>query len=75
VWVGAARALDGYRARWGLERATEPLGLGHGALAGLPATRLADHLRTARHLDEARARLGRRHPAELELGLGIGIGR
>jgi hypothetical protein len=71
VWVGAARVLDDYRGRWGLERSAEPLGLDDGAgMAALPPARLADHLRTARHLDEARARLGCRRPAELELGLG-----
>jgi hypothetical protein len=35
----------------------------------MPLTRLADHLRVTRRLDEARVRLGRRPPAEMELGL------
>lgn len=78
VWVGAARALDEYRARWGLERSSDPLGLDesaggrHGAVAVLPAARLAEHVRASRRLDEARARLGHRRPAEIELGLGLG---
>jgi hypothetical protein len=35
----------------------------------MPPRRLADHLRTARHLDETRAQLGRREAASVELGL------
>jgi hypothetical protein len=70
VWLDAAQAMDDYRARWGIERSLEPLGLD--GLRALPAARLADHLRTARRLDEARARLGRREPVAVELGLGLG---
>lgn len=68
TWLTAARAIDAYRARWGLERATEPLGTDH-AVSSLPPARLADHLRVTRQLDAARVRLGRRAPAEMELGL------
>ncbi len=68
TWLAAARALDGYRTRWGVERASEPLGTDR-PLSSLPAARLADHVRVARQLDAARARLGRRAPAEMELGL------
>jgi conjugative relaxase-like TrwC/TraI family protein len=68
TWVGAARAIDAYRGRWGIGKATEPLGADR--LSSLPPDRLADHLRLTRHLDAARRSLGRRPPAELELGLG-----
>jgi hypothetical protein len=68
TWLTAARAIDAYRERWGIERAAEPLGTDR-SLSSLPPTRLADHLRVARQLDAARQRLGRRAPAEMELGL------
>jgi hypothetical protein len=68
TWLAAARVIDAYRERWGIERAVEPLGAGR-SLSSLPPGRLADHLRVARQLDTARVRLGRRAPAEMELGL------
>jgi hypothetical protein len=68
TWLGAARAIDAYRARWGIERAAQPLGA-DSALSSLSSARLADHLRVTRQLDAARGRLGRRAPAEMELGL------
>jgi hypothetical protein len=68
TWFSAARAIDAYRERWGIERATEPLDAER-TLSSLPPARLADHLRVARQLDAARVRLGRRAPAEMELGL------
>jgi len=68
TWLSAARAIDAYRERWGIERASEPLDAGR-TLSSLPPARLADHLRVARQLDAARVRLGRRAPAEMELGL------
>ena len=46
-----------YRARWGVERAPEPLGTDR-PLSSLPAARLADHLRVARQLDAARVSSG-----------------
>ncbi len=72
VWVGAAAVIDRYRARWGLERSVDPLGLPArpAGLATLPASRLADHLRTTRHLEAARSRLGLGEPFEVERGLG-----
>jgi conjugative relaxase-like TrwC/TraI family protein len=72
VWVGAARAIDAYRQRWGTDRAGGPLGVDGWpkSLASVSADRLADHLRTARHVDVARVRLGRRSPVEMELGRG-----
>jgi len=68
TWLTAARAIDAYRARWGIELAAEPLGADR-TLSSLPAARLAEHLRVERQLDAARMRLGRRAPAEMELGL------
>jgi conjugative relaxase-like TrwC/TraI family protein len=72
VWLGAARSLDAYRERWGLTHATEPLGEREGpqGLAVLPADHLADHVRTRREIDVARARLGWREPVTVERGLG-----
>ena len=68
TWLKVARTIDAYRERWGLERDTEPLGIER-TLSSLPPARLADHLRVTRQLDSARVRLGRRPPAEMELGL------
>jgi conjugative relaxase-like TrwC/TraI family protein len=68
TWLRAARAIDAYRERWGIERVAEPLGTGR-SLSSLPPTRLADHLRVTRQVDLARLTLGRRAPAEMELGL------
>ncbi len=68
TWLTAARTMDAYRTRWGIERASEPLGTDH-PVSSLPAARLADHIRVARQLDAARVRLRRRAPAEMELGL------
>ena len=71
VWIGAAQAIDGYRARWGIERSSvEPLGAS--PLAALPGDRLADHVRTTRRIDEARVRLGWREPRQAERGLDLG---
>jgi hypothetical protein len=68
TWLTAARTIDAYRERWGVERAAEPLGTDR-PRSSLPPARLADHLRVERQLDAARLRLGRRAPAEMELGL------
>jgi hypothetical protein len=68
TWLTAARAIDAYRERWGIERAAEPLGTAR-SLSSLPPARLADHLRVTRQLDVVRLTLGRRAPAEMELGL------
>ena len=70
TWVGAARAIDAYRGRWGIRDGAESLGVGRVGLSSLPPAQLADHLRVTRQLDAARQTLGRRAPAELELGLG-----
>jgi conjugative relaxase-like TrwC/TraI family protein len=72
LWLDTAKVIDAYRARWGLHATREPEPLGAGdraALTAMPPARLADHLRTARRLDETRARLGLRRPAAVELGL------
>ena len=70
TWVGAAQAIDAYPARWDVRQGPEPLGVDRDRLSSLPPTRLADHVRVTRQLDAARLALGRRAPAELELGLG-----
>jgi len=70
VWLGAARAIEDYRARWGVQRSVEPLGVGRDELAALPPARLAHHLTALRQVEVARARLGRREPVAVELGLG-----
>lgn len=70
VWRGAARAIDAYRDRWGVNHATEPLGP-PASVASLPAGRLADHVRTERQLAAARARLGWREPLTAERGLDV----
>jgi conjugative relaxase-like TrwC/TraI family protein len=70
LWVGAARALDAYRDRWGLSGSVEPLGTtASPELASLPTARLADFVRTRRHLDAVRTRLGRGDPVGVDLGL------
>ncbi len=72
VWVGAARALDAYRDRWGHPHTVEPPGVTNSSpgLASLPPNRLADHVRTERQIAAARARLGWREPVTTERGLG-----
>jgi conjugative relaxase-like TrwC/TraI family protein len=60
VWRDAARAIDGYRRRWSVSRGGDALG-SDGLTSGvssLPTDRLVDHLRTARHMEVARQRLG-----------------
>ena len=72
IWLGAAGAIDAYRSRWGLHAARDPVAIGPSdlpALASMSSERLADHLRTARRLAEARMRLGLRDPVSMELGL------
>ena len=72
VWRDAARAIEGYRRRWGLTRAREAFGLDDPPrpLSGFDAARLADHLRTMHAVDVARARLGRREVPTVELFVG-----
>ncbi len=71
LWLGAARAIDAYRERWGLDRSPEAFGaVSTPEVASLPPVRLADLVRTARHLHSVRTRLGRREPVAVELGLG-----
>lgn len=69
AWLGAARALDAYRDRWGEAHAAEP-GAPSRSLASLPPSRLADHVRTEREVGAARARLGWRAPFVTERGRG-----
>ncbi len=72
AWADAAKVIDAYRDRWGVGQAPEPLGVGDApsSLAALPVDRLADHVRTVRHLEEVRSRLGLRQPVAVELSLG-----
>jgi conjugative relaxase-like TrwC/TraI family protein len=71
-WVDAARALDAYRDRWGQAHTAEPgaPAPSPSSLASLPASRLADHVRTGRRVAAARARLGWRAPVTAERVLG-----
>jgi conjugative relaxase-like TrwC/TraI family protein len=72
VWRDAARAIEGYRRRWGLTRTPDAFGLGDPPQprAALGAARLADHVRTMHTVDAARVRLGHREPLSIELSLG-----
>jgi conjugative relaxase-like TrwC/TraI family protein len=77
TWQDGARAVTGYRSRWGVSDRSRPLGTeGSGrALAAMGAQRLADHLATSRRLDAARRELGReagRWADPPDLGLGRG---
>ncbi len=71
VWRGAARALDAFRERWGRPHSVEPPGVPSvaPALTSLPATCLADHVRTEREVVAARVRLGWRGPMVAERGI------
>ncbi len=62
LWVGAAEVLNAYRGRWGNDRAAAAIGVPGSlpCLWSLPAARLADHIRTARRVEEVRSRLGLR---------------
>jgi len=69
VWLGASRALDAYRERWGHAHAPAPAGESAN-LAALPVHRLADHIRTERVIAAARVRLGWSEPATVDRGRG-----
>jgi hypothetical protein len=60
VWRDAAQAIDAYRHDWGVSKGTDALGVSGLAsgISSLPTDRLVDHLRTARHVEMARQRLG-----------------
>jgi len=78
VWQAAATAIARYRARWGVVDETRSLGASApGELAALSSSRLADHLRTSRVVDEALVSLGRRREQdrERELSVSRGLGR
>jgi hypothetical protein len=64
AWVGAARAVEAYRLRWGLGASVEPLGAS-GSLASAPHERLVDHLRVTHQVEAVRARLVRHEPRDL----------
>ncbi len=72
VWLGASRALQSYRERWGAVHTAEESGAPHAptGLASMPVARLVDHLRTEHAVASAQMRLGRRPPLLAERGLG-----
>jgi hypothetical protein len=68
TWLEVARAVDGYRRRFGVAEAREPLGQppdGPG-LATVGPDRLAAHLALVRKIDRARLALGRPRWREVE---------
>ena len=71
VWRDAARAIEGYRRRWGVTRSHDPFGLGDPPMprAAFGVPRLADHVRTMHAVHAARVRLGFREPLTVELSL------
>jgi hypothetical protein len=68
VWRDAARAIEEYRGRWGVSRGAGSLS--DAVLSSFPTERLIDHLRTARHADVARQRLGVRSARTIEMDRG-----
>ena len=72
VWRDAAHAIDDYRRRWNVTRATEALGVDSRRFGDLvPADRrLVEHLRTVRQVELARQRLGWRATRQHELDRG-----
>jgi conjugative relaxase-like TrwC/TraI family protein len=72
VWRDAARAIDDYRGRWNVGPGVGTLGDDtlRSGIAALPTDRLVEHLRTARHIEAARQRLGWHPPHTLELDRG-----
>jgi conjugative relaxase-like TrwC/TraI family protein len=71
VWLGASRALQSYRERWGAAHSVEPAAAPHAStsVASMPVARLVDHLRTEQAVVSAQVRLGRRLPMLAERGL------
>jgi hypothetical protein len=60
VWREGARAIEGYRGRWGVAGTGDALGADAlpSGISSLPTDRLIDHLQTARHVEVACQRLG-----------------
>lgn len=59
IWSSAASSIARYRARWDVHDRWRVLGAEtRSVLASMPAQRLAEHLSTARAIDEALGRLG-----------------
>jgi hypothetical protein len=72
VWRAASHAIEAYRARWGLAKKGDALGL-EGLTSGisaLPTQRLVDHLRVARDVEAACQRLGWRAVRTYEMDRG-----
>lgn len=72
VWRDAAKLIDDYRARWDVPRGSDALGTEGRAsgISSLPTERLIDHLKTTRHVEVARQRLGWRAPRQHEMERG-----
>jgi conjugative relaxase-like TrwC/TraI family protein len=72
VWREAARAIAAYRGRWQVGPGVDVLGGDslRSGISSLPTVRLVEHLRTARHIEGARQRLGWHPPHTLELDRG-----
>ena len=72
VWCEAAKAIDGYRSRWGVaDEVAVPGGAGvRSGASPLQTDRLIQHLRTSQQVEVARQRLGWRPPRPLELDRG-----
>jgi conjugative relaxase-like TrwC/TraI family protein len=72
VWRDAGRAIDDYRGRWGVTKATDALGSDAlpSGISSLPTERLIDHLQTSRHIEVACQRLGWRPARTHEMDRG-----
>jgi hypothetical protein len=72
VWCNAARAIEDYRAHWGVTKAGDALGADAlpSGISSLPTERLIEHLHTARHIETACQRLGWRPARTLEMDRG-----
>jgi conjugative relaxase-like TrwC/TraI family protein len=76
VWLSAASSIHRYCARWEVRDGWNAPGGGRRSeLAAMPARRLADHLSTARAIDEAMAALGRRRELERRRDVARGLVR
>jgi conjugative relaxase-like TrwC/TraI family protein len=72
VWRDGARAIEGYRGRWGVAATGDALGADAlpSGISSLPTDRLIDHLQTARHVEVACRRLGWRAARTHEMDRG-----
>jgi conjugative relaxase-like TrwC/TraI family protein len=72
VWRTASHAIEAYRARWGVAKEPDALGLEglSSGISALPTERLVDHLRVARDVESACQRLGWRAARTYEMDRG-----